>query len=783
VVSGAPGIGKSRLATELAAAIAGEATVLSGRCLSYGDAITYWPLRELVAQAAGGESPAELEALLAGEDDAALVAERLASAIGAADTATSAEDILWAARRLVETLARRRPLVLVVDDVHWAEEGLLDLIQHVVDRASDAPALVVALTRPELFEARPAWAEEALELEPLAEAEADELLAALAAGAALAPETLERVREAAEGNPLFLEQLVAHVLELGGLVEETPLPPTIQALLTARLERLGPGERAVLDAAAVIGRDFWDGAVRVLLPAEARPSVLRHLDTLAGKQLLRPQRSALAGEEAFSFGHVLIQAVAYRTVPKARRAELHEGFADWLDAKEDAFESELDEIVGYHLEQAFRYGDELTARASRAHAVLGRRAASHLGDAGLASYSRQDLRAAENLLRRSIACLPSPDVNRTELAAQLGEVLVEAGHFDEARVALEDALADALLAEDRLGTAHATLARLGLDAHVDPDGWAARLDREQAPLARVLEAHRDDRAIARLHRLVGMRHWLLGQAAKALEAWEVAAQHARRAGDSRERLECLRWLVSAACFGPMPVEDAIPYCWQILGVLGSSPACEPPVLGPLAMLEAMREEFGEARTLLARADRSLREAGNEASLTSGSWWTAGVELLAAHANQAEAILRTELERLETIGERSWAPWIGLLLATALCEQDRYEEARPIWEHVRRESAESDLIAQYGWRGIGARILARQGETESAERLGFEAVRLADRGDFLVDRAEMRWCLAEALTAAGRTADADRLRREAFGLWERKGDLATCRRLGMPAAVE
>jgi tetratricopeptide (TPR) repeat protein len=773
----------SRLATELAAGIAREATVLSGRCLSYGDAITYWPLRELVAQAAGGESPAELETLLAGEDDAALVADRLASAIGAADAATSTEDILWAARRLVETLARRHPLVLVVDDVHWAEDGLLDLLEHVVERASDAPALVVALARPELFEARPAWAEGALALEPLAEAESEELLAGLAAGVALSPETLERVREAAEGNPLFLEQLVAYVLELGGLPEETPLPPTIQALLTARLERLGPGERAVVEAASVIGRDFWDGAVRALLPTEARASVLRHLDALAGKQLLRPQRSALAGEEAFSFGHVLIQAVAYRTVPKARRAELHEGFADWLEAREDAFESELDEIAGHHLEQAFQYGEELAARSGRAHAALGRRAASHLGDAGLASYSRQDLRAAENLLRRAIACLPSPDANRTELAAQLGEVLVEAGHFDEARAALEGALADARLAEDRLGEAHATLARLGLDACVDPDGWAAQLDRERARLARVLESHRDGRATAQLHRLVGMHHWLSGQAEPALEAWEVAAQHARRARASRERLECLRWLVSAACFGPMPVADAIPYCWQILEELGYTPACEPPVLGPLAMLEAMRGEFGESRALLARADRSLREAGNAASLTSGSWWTAGVELLAGNADQAEAILRTELERLETIGERSWAPWIGLLLATALCEQDRYEEARPVWDHVRRESAESDLVAQYGWRGIGARILARQGETESAERLGFEAVRLADQGDFPLDRAETRWCLAEALTAAGRTDDAERLRREAFGLWERKGDLATCRRLGMHATVD
>lgn len=776
VVAGTPGIGKSRLATELAAGLAGEAAVLSGRCLSYGDAITYWPLRELVAQAAGGETPAELEALLAGEDDAALVADRLATAIGASDTASSTEDILWAARRLVETLARRRPLVLVVDDVHWAEEALLDLLQHVVDRATDAPALVVALARPDVFETRPAWEDGALALEPLAEPEAEELLAGLTAGAVLSQETLERVREAAEGNPLFLEQLAAHVLELGGLPEETSLPPTIQALLTARLERLGPGERAVVEAASVIGRDFWDGAVRALLPSEARASVLRHLDALAGKQLLRPQRSSLAGEEAFSFGHVLIQAVAYRTVPKARRAELHEGFADWLERKEGAFESELDEILGYHLEQAWRYGDELGAGMTRRQLALGERASTHLSNAGRRAFARQDLAAAMSALQRAAALLAKGARDRPALLSDLGSVFVMAGRFESAKATLDEARAEAEAVGNERGQAHAVLGGLMLRMWIDPDGWVDELESQQEAVRRTLVRYQDDAGLGRLSRLAGIRLWLDGQAAAAAAAWEAAIAHADEAGDFRERFECYRWLVSAALFGPMPVVDAIPYCERILDQLGATPACAPPVLGPLAVLEAMRDRPDIARGHLTRAKADAHETGADAGLVSGLWWEAMVETLAGEVGAAEDLLRRELQRLMQLGEHAWLPGSAIDLASVLCDQGRYREAGPLCDLAEQHAGSSDLFAKTALWRTKARILVQQGRRERAEALARRAVKLADQTDLLVERAEARASLFLALKALGRTDEAHDVAAEAIGLSESKGSVATWRRL-------
>ncbi len=322
-VLGPPGIGKSRISRELEAALAGDATVLTGSCLPYGDGITYWPLVEIFRDA-GAED--ELDAALA---------------------AGGPEEIFLSVRRSFEQRARERPLALVIEDIHWAEPTLLDLLDHLVDWTRDAPLLLLCSARPELLDERPAWGgqeqAENIRLEPLSRAESDELIDELVDDPGLREEIRARIRDTAEGNPLFVEQLLAAVSERG---ETEELPPTIHALLAARLDGLPVDERDVLERASVVGQEFEWEALAVLSADGSRPPGAL-LSTLVRKELIVPHEAI--GDD-FRFRHVLIRDAAYERIPKERRAELHERFADWLEPRGPEFE----EIVGYHLEQAYR---------------------------------------------------------------------------------------------------------------------------------------------------------------------------------------------------------------------------------------------------------------------------------------------------------------------------------------------------------------------------------------------------------------------------------------------
>ena len=357
-IVGDPGIGKSRVVKEFGDAIAARAQLFTGGCLAYGEGSTYWPLQQVLRQIAPDDTIHELRKIVAGVEGGEEIVRFLEAAVVLDDARHSVDGIRWAARRLFEQLASEHPLVLVFEDIHWAGPTFLDLIHDICRPGSGAPILVACLARPDLLDEHPDWGEPighrtVLRLEALTLEEARQLVGRLDSARALTREQRAWVVEAADGNPLFLEQLVALALERGTAAFD--VPPTLQALLAARLDRLGPGERVVVECAAVVGREFWASAVREILPPEARGTLRRHLEALSRKELTEPEPSALPFEDVYRFRHVLIQEAAYRSLPKARRAELHGRLGESLDQGSAGEVANEDELIGYHLEQSYSY--------------------------------------------------------------------------------------------------------------------------------------------------------------------------------------------------------------------------------------------------------------------------------------------------------------------------------------------------------------------------------------------------------------------------------------------
>src|SRR5215207_7331681 len=370
-VLGPAGMGKSRLVRELLTEVEGQATVLLGRCLPYGEGITFWPLADVVRAAASidrelpsDEAHRRIAGVLADDPKAEMIAKRVAAAVGFSNDPVSTEETFWAMRRLLESVSRSRPVVLSFDDIHWGEELFLDLVDYLGEWTRDSPVLLVCLARPELLERRPHWGGGKLNatsilLEPLSEMQSSDLIDNLRGEAEFPAPARLGILEAAEGNPLFVEQMVALFAEREGWEGEIEIPPTIQALLAERLDRLSAGERGVLERAAVIGMRFWEAAVADLSPESARPAVGTNLQLLVRKELIRPDRSMVPGEKAYRFRYLLICDAAYAGLPKRVRAAMHERFALWIEEERGERLVEVEEIHGYHLEQATRYWSEL----------------------------------------------------------------------------------------------------------------------------------------------------------------------------------------------------------------------------------------------------------------------------------------------------------------------------------------------------------------------------------------------------------------------------------------
>jgi DNA-binding SARP family transcriptional activator/tetratricopeptide (TPR) repeat protein/DNA-binding transcriptional ArsR family regulator len=751
---GEAGIGKTRLANELASELDGAATILVGRCVSYGKGATYLPLAEIVRQV--GERRGLTE-LLAGDEHADLIAARLADLTGADEAPGSGGETFWAARRLFESLAREKPLVLVFEDLHWAEPTLLDLIDYFGERVSTAPILLLGLARSELLEERADWSRnEAASLVPLSSEDSETLIENLGD----APSELrQQVLHAAGGNPLFIEQLLAHTGEGG---DPETLPPSLDALLASRLDRLEPDELAMLQRAAVVGREFSPEAVAHLLMQDIA-SVDRHLLALAEKGLVHPSRP-----DGFRFHHVLIRDVAYGTLPKAQRAKLHERFGRWLESRP----TRTDELVGFHLERAYRYRAELSpvdAEAERLAADAGER----LATAGLRAAKSGDVHAASSLLSRASSLLDAREVARRDLLTELGLVIWRSGDLENAGRVLRRALEAAHSEHDRRSALRTRVELTNLRLAREPEGGADELFSLAAEALPTLEGLGDDRALGRLWYVMafvhGGHHCHYRESA---EAAERALHHFRRS--NWPVAPCLQELAAAFYYGPTEVQEGIRRCRSLLDEADRGGGAN--ILAFLAGLDAMAGRFDSARELAARARTIYEELAWTVSVaTNYATVAADVELLAGHYAQAERILSESCRDLEAWGEQGHLATQSTQLGEAFYGRGRYEEAIERSRIAEELAATDDAGAQFQWRALRAKALARQGAADEAELLASEAVRRAAATDAVSQHAQVLLAYAEVLQLQGRGTPAAQALEQAIGLQEGKGNMAASRK--------
>jgi class 3 adenylate cyclase/tetratricopeptide (TPR) repeat protein len=769
-VTGVAGIGKSRLVGELLADVGDRAAVVAGRCLPYGEGITYWPIAEIVRRLAGRPEVSAIAEIAGGDDEAQKIAHHVARVVGMAPGTVAAEEAHWAVRRLLEIRALERPLIVVMDDIHWAEPTLLDLLDHVATHARNVPLLLVCLARPELLERAGAPGTAArstiLALGPLPDDDAAELLAELTGGSGVASADAERVLATAEGNPFFLEQIVA--MRASG---EGGTPPSIHALLAARVDALPSTERAVVDRAAVEGRGFHRSAIAELLPASDRPDLDAALDGLARRQLIRPGPGEMPGEAGYHFVHILVRDVVYELLPKAARADLHERYAAWLDERAGPRYAEL---VGYHLEQAHRWHAELRPRAVAERLPLAEQAAERLGAAAHAALQRGDLPGGVNLLRRTAELLPADAPARAPVLPELALALVQLGALPEADQLLSEAIRVARDRDDELAEAHARTAQFFALVQLEPDGAPAAISTRFDALHRTFAAASDDLGLARLYRAQAFVHWLLGRTAQADAAWKRAVRHSRMAGDEQGVADGLVWQASAAALGPRRVPAAINDCRAILDQLRLDRRSQALSMRPLASLYAMAGRFDLAHDLLDQSRAIHDELGVSlhAVLAQDE---AYVALIEGDPAAAEAALTPCVAHLTKIGEKALLGTMATMLGRALVEQDRDDEAWRLTETVDEVAAPDDLAVETWRRLLRAELLARGGDPDAAERLSDEAATIAASTDWLDDRGEVLMTRGRILRSCGRPEEASRAFHQALDLFSRKGNVVSAAR--------
>jgi tetratricopeptide (TPR) repeat protein len=735
---GMAGVGKSRLVAELLSGVGEAATVLRGRCLHYGEGTTFWALAE---------------ALTAVAEPAAPVLERLDSG-GAAVP----QELFWEVRRLLESLALERPVILHIDDLQWAQPMLLDLLDSVTDLSRGAPILLLCAARPELLEDRTSWGggklnASAVLLEPLDAADSARLLDQLGDG--LDQAARSRVIAASEGNPLFLEEMVGLARERGGSVA---VPATIQALLAARLERLGIEERELLEGGAIEGEVFHRLAVCALAGERPAMEVDLRLAGLVRKEVIRPHPATFPEDQAFRFRHLLIRDAAYDGLPKAARAELHERFASWLEQVGGGL-SELDEIAGWHLEQAVRYQRELGHEGDPESA---RRGAEHLYAASHRADERRDVSGGRNLQERALTLAPAGEALAARIAVDLAGRLLESGELDRPGELLS------LVEHEPEVAALAGLYRLEWTLHARPHEATQTIESILPDALQRLARAGDERGLARAHLAAYRVHWSAGRVTAAGEAAKIAAGHARAAGDEGLRSHALGSYIAA-------LQQGRRHAGEIARELDAIEREQPgPYLAAAinrlrATLCCLEGRFAQARRLTQLAIDDCDALGMPVRAAVFSDIRVEIEFSAGNPAAALEALQWADARLAQHGERANRSTVQAYLAEAhelLGDPDAARVAIALADEL---TAPDDVVNYAITHAVRARLALAQGDGAAAERWARSAVEYALGTEFVWDQARARLNLAQVLRLLGRPEDAATEVRAALDLHELKGD--------------
>jgi predicted ATPase/class 3 adenylate cyclase len=796
-VMGQAGVGKTRLVGELLDHLTPQAEVLRGRCLSYGEGITFWPVAEIVRQAArisDDEAPdmglVAVRSLLGGAPDADGIAARVAAVVGLTSGVYPIQETFWAARKLLEAIARRHPLVALIEDVHWAEPALFDLIDHVVRLTTDAPLLLLCTARPEVTERQSGWPPEdgeVVRLEPLSDLEVERLIGGLLGTGGMERRIKSTVVQAADGNPLFVEQLVSMLIDEGLLVRDdgkwvgrgdlstVRVPTTISALLATRLDQLGAIERSTLMRAAVVGKVFSRGSVVALLPEELRQQVGMSLLSLERKGFVRPEPSSLFGEQALAFRHALIRDSAYQGMLKRTRAELHERFADWLEATAGQRLSEYEEILGHHLEQAYRYRAALGPVDEEGRALAGR-AATWLIAAARRASARGDVAARLNLFGRVEELLDREDPRHGEVRLELALAVSAAGDVERAEALLGEIADEARARGERPLELRSRIHRQWLRSLTHPtETPLARLLAEGEEAVTTFTKFGDDGGVALAWYLIAAAHYLWSHHGLRLQAAQQALEHAMRAGDIELASRCVSHIAFAMLHGSTPAKTAVQQSEELLARFPGRPQFEFVITTPMCVSLAMLGRFQDAREVAARAKAIAEDLGSMWSIAVVFWMAGEVERLAGEWEAAERLYRRGYEIYERMGEKALLSTLAVLLGDAVYAQGRSDEAFGLTQVSREAASPEDVPSQMFWRALRAKVLSRRGVTSEAERLGRDAVEIGRTADNIDWQGDVLMDLSEVLRLAGRRHGAREAAEEALNLYKRKGNIVSASR--------
>jgi tetratricopeptide (TPR) repeat protein len=588
----------------------------------------------------------------------------------------------------------------------------------------------------------------------------------------------QRIVAAAEGNPLFIEQLVSMLVDEGAIrfedgewrpsedIANLAVPPSIHALLAARLDRLAPDERAVVEPASVIGHLFVRDAVRYLAPEGVRSGLDGHLGSLTEKQLVEADRSRRE-ELGYRFHHVLIRDTAYEGILKRARATFHERFVEWADGVNREGATEYEEILGYHLEQAHRYLAELGPLDAHGHA-LGADGARRLAAAGRRAFARGDVPAAANLLGRAVGLLPELDPVALGLRSEHGEALLQLGRFQEAETVLNDTVRQGEEVRAVEAVAHASLVRLLVRLRTgDDEGWRDEAAATIAESMAVFEEHGDQAGLAKGWRLLAWSHGTACHFAKAAEASERALYHAEIAADVRQQTLAATAYAAGAVLGPTPVGEAIDRCETAVRRVAGDRQSESILLALLASLKAMQGSFEEARDLIARSRSMLDELGLKVRVARVAQEAWRVEMLAGDIVAAERCLREGYDLLSEVGEKYLLSTLSGLLGQTLYVLERFDEVEKLGQQSRELATPDDIDTQALWRCVLAKTLARRGDVAEAEGLVREALDLLSPTDAVLFQYGALLDHAEVLRLAGRPDESRTAITDAVGLAQLK----------------